>query len=617
MPLKIAGTLRSDLLKRAASQAASVVAADSIWPALQNRPRLHACAELANTLKGSPDPDHVRWLPAVLASTHKLATMRPEEVATSDGFVQRALDIGPGVPGFDVEGLPGYFWFMPRPDNHEEMDQQTAFAEDDTGGVVFCLGGNGAGTTSCVLMKAVRFMLENRPVRRNCPFWFIAGSYEQTMSLYDEKLDQKGFLPLYTVDQSKIKWHNRNSNWPYRVPLKPDENGNNWVAEFKSYEQGRHAMQARSMGGFTFIEQFPWPLLEEVTRGCREQNMKHYTGNKMAEFTPIDPAMSANLEEMIRFGKAPEVKSQRIRGAQYLPDTWSVHYCNTAVAAAAGHVDQEWFDEFSAMISDDMKDVRLRGMFASYEGLIFKELNPLVHYVGDEVWSQIRDDAVHMRAIDWGAGQDNFFVCLWGLRGRDGRWYVFDEYYSNDQSRTTVEHLVEVYRRHPWKSDHKHGRSFADPSSPDGFRIASKLRQYTNPEDNIEPIVLSGAYNRVLEGIEHVKYLLKASLLIDGPDGDRIAVPRLYIHEANCPNLCRELRSYRWKKSTGRGINPQDAKPEPLKKDDHSCDALRYMTISADRSLGETIDVASNHGEAQELVRRASGAGWRKTLARR
>ena len=32
---------------------------------------------------------------------------------------------------------------------------------------------------------------------------------------------------------------------------------------------------------------------------------------------------------------------------------------------------------------------------------------------------------------------------------------------------------------------------------------------------------------------------------------------------------------------------------------------------------GETIDVASNHGEAQELVRRASGAGWRKTLGRR
>jgi hypothetical protein len=614
MPLKIAGTLRSDLLKRAASQAASVVAADSIWPALQNKLRLHACAEFALTLDGSPDPDHQRWLPAVLACIHKLAAMCPGDV-TAD--VERAQAIGPGVAAWDVDGLPAYFSYMPRDDAPGAYDEQTAFAADSANGVVFCLGGNGSGTTTCVLAKAVRFMLENPPVRKNCPFWVIAGSYEQTMSLYDEKLDQKGHLPAYCVQQDKIKWYNSNSNWPYRVPLKPDEHGNNWVLEFKSYEQGRRQMQARSVGGFAFIEQFPWELLTEVTRGCREANMRHYRGNKLAEFTPIDPAMSANLEEMIRFGKAPADKSLRIRGASYMPDNWSVHYCNTAIAAELGHVDPEWFDEFMAMVPEDMQDVRIRGMFASYEGLIYKELNPGQHYVDDSVWAQIPDDAVNIRAIDWGAGQDNFFVCLWGLRGRDGRWYIFDEYYSNDQSRTTVEHLVEVYRRHPWKSDNKHGRSFADPSSPDGFRIASKLRQYTNPEDNVEPIVLSGAYNRVLEGIEHVKYLLKASLLIDGPDGDRIAVPRLHIHEANCPNLCRELRSYRWKKSTGLGINPQDAKPEPLKKDDHACDALRYMTISADRSLGETIDVASNHGEAQELVRRASGAGWRKTLARR
>jgi len=614
MPLKLTGEIKKRLQKRAESRAAQQVAAESIWPALQNRPRLHACAELANNLYGSTDPQHMRWLPAVVACVRKLAEMCPDDVTPE---VDRAKAIGGGVPGWDVEGLPAYFSYMPRDDQPEAFDQQTGFAVEDTNGVVFCLGGNGSGTTTCVLAKAVRFMLENPPVRKNCPFWIIAGSYEQTMSLYDEKLDQKGHLPAYVVQADKIKWYNSNANWPYRVPLKPDKNGNNWVLEFKSYEQGRRQMQARSVGGFAFIEQFPWELLTEVTRGCRESNMLHYRGNKLAEFTPIDPAMSANLEEMIRFGKAPSDKAMRIRGATYLPNNWAVHYCNTAVAAELGHVDPEWFAEFLAMVPEDMQDVRIRGMFASYEGLIYKELNPALHYVGDEVWAQIPDDAVHMRAIDWGSGQDNFFVCLWGLRGRDGRWYIYDEYYSNDQGRTTIEHLVEVYRRHPWRDDIWHGRSFADPANPDGFRIASKLRQYTNEEDKVEPIVLSGAYNRVLEGIEHVKFLLKQALLIDGPEGDRIKVPRLYIHEANCPNLCRELRSYRWKKSSGAGVNPQDARPEPLKKDDHACDALRYMTISNDRSLGETIEVASNHGEAQELVRRASRAGWRKTLGRR
>lgn len=609
-------TLRKRLIREVDLLAGRQQLADGVWPEVIGRPRLHAVAEFVDATTGMGD--YAEGRAAALAVCHHLAIQRPEEVTDA---VAAVLALGPGKRAMmDVEGVPAYFTFCPRPDAVHDFDQQTGFAESDTNGVIFCLGGNGSGTTTCVLAKAVRFMLENPAPRKNCPFWLIAGSYEQTMSLFDEKLDQKGHLPMYAVDTGRISWYRPNNNWPYRVPLLPDRDGNNWVLEFKSYEQGRQQMQARSVGGFAFIEQFPWELLTEVLRGCREPWAKRFVGNKLAEFTPIDPTMSATLEEMIRFGKAPADITKRTRGAKYLPDNWEVFYCNTAVAAEAGNVDPDWFAEFSAMIPDDMLDVRLRGMFASFEGLIYKGLNPAVHFVSDDIWGMIPADAVHYRSIDWGSGPENPFCCLWGLRDRRRPvWFIHDEEYDNDQGKTTIDHLCDVYRKHPWKEGNQmYGRTYADPSGVDNIRLAQKLPQYVD-DPTIEQISISMAYNAVLEGIEHVQYLLKPNRkVIDPTDPTKILqVPRLFIHEQNCPNLCRELRSYRWKKSTGAGANPADAKPEPLKKADHACDALRYMTMTTDRQENCDIETASHQGTAADLIRRdRNRGGWRRTLGR-
>ncbi len=40
------------------------------------------------------------------------------------------------------------------------------------------------------------------------------------------------------------------------------------------------------------------------------------------------------------------------------------------------------------------------------------------------------------------------------------------------------------------------------------------------------------------------------------------------------------MRSYRWLRGVEKGNNPRDARPEPLKKDDHAVDALRYLLFS-------------------------------------
>jgi phage terminase large subunit-like protein len=458
-----------------------------------------------------------------------------------------------------------YFTFSPRPDNAERYDQQTGFIESKTTGVSWLIGGNGSGTTECAMYKIARFVMSTPPPRPDTPFWLISDSFEQVMeSLWKEKLWGHGHIPSAEVDWDRISWYKPNQNWPFRVPLLPwpGRPNKNWVLEFKSYEQGRQRLQARSIGGFCFSEQFPYALLTEVLRGCREYN---FPGSKFCEFTPVDPMLSAPIEEMIE--------------QDTLPNTWEVYRANTECAVEEGHVSREWFDEFYGMIPEEMLLTRLIGAFASYEGAIYQGFNPYVHFVDDEKCDH-QPGVYYRRSIDWGAGPSNPFCCLWAYRNGLGQWFVFDEYYSTDQNKTVFEHLEEVERRMEWPEDSlHHGTTWADPSSLDNIRIAQRWG-----------FNMSGAANSVLEGIDYVRQMLQP---VPGLNNE----PRLFLHRENCPNLSREIRTYRWVQGSDRGLNPRDARPEPLKKDDHAVDALRYLLFSEAQVDGATPTSTSRGGD--------------------
>ena len=405
------------------------------------------------------------------------------------------------------------------------------------------------------MAKVAKFVLSDQPPpRKDTPFWIIAESYEQVCkACWKEKLFGHGHIPECEIDRPRIRWYKPNQNWPFEVPLRPwpGYEGRNWSLQFKSYKQGRGQMQAESIGGFCFVEQFPWGLLEEVLRGCREYN---FPGSKMCEFTPVDPRLSVELEDMIEKGSVPE--------------GWEIYRANTECALEAGHVSAEWFREFFGMVPEEMRMTRMTGAFASFQGAIYKNFNPAVHLVGDETIT-FPPNIYHRRAIDWGAGPSNAFCCLWAYKDGMGRWFVYDEYYSTDTSLTTIEHLCEVQDRWPWPEGNPHyGTTYADPSDPGNLRIAAKLSAYV---DNRENIWITPASNAVHEGIEHVQYLFKPSS-VRGENGEVVRrEPMLFIHKEACPILSKQLRTYRWMNPTESGINPRDARKEPLKKDDHAC----------------------------------------------
>jgi phage terminase large subunit-like protein len=496
--------------------------------------------------------------------------------------------------------------WQPRPDDDMRQDQQTSFFETTTSGISFLLGGNGSGTTETMMAKLAHFVLRLQPPpRRDTPFWIIAGSYEQVCeACWKEKLHGHGHIPDDMVEWDRVNWIKPKQNWPKTVPLKPwpGNPDTNWVLEFKSWRQGRDQMQARSLGGFAFSEQYPQIVFDEVFRGCREYSFR---GNKLVEYTPVDPDLSYRLQEMIEQDR--------------LPPRWRVFYCNTECARDAGHVSEAWYEEFFGMIPDEMRDVRQRGRFAGFEGLIYPSFNATIHCPPAEKFDHPAD-VDYRRAIDWGYGDPHAYCCLLAYRDRHGRWWIFDEIYIKkhgsalDKLKETSDYCRDVWG---WKVRHpRFGTAWADSANPGDIEIANKLSAVYPDSDAIP---MQSAPKRIDAGVEVVQRLLKVD--------PHLGTPRLFIHPKNCPNLKRQLRTYRWEKAAGEtGVNPKDPRRTPLKKDDHAVDPLRYMLHAEDHCWsqapadGETRDDTTriervSHGHSADPVTGTHGVRLQRKAA--
>jgi len=460
----------------------------------------------------------------------------------------------------------GFHKFHPRPDDTARYDEQTAFVESADKGVSWLIGGNGSGTSEIAAYKIAQFVLNKQPPPRlDTPFWIIGETYEQVINcIGKEKLIGHGHIPEYEIDSSRIAWYDHKRLLPQTIPLRPwpiergGDPGKSWTLEFLSYEQGFAKMMARSIGGFCFSEQFPWSILLEVMRGCREYN---FPGAKFAEFTPVDPAKSVEIETLIE--------------EDALPKGWHVYRANTECAKEAGHVDVGWFEEFFGAVSEEMRDTRMTGRFPTYEGSIYQSFNPTIHCTKKGERLVVPPGCHHYRGFDWGSGPEHPFVCLWMAVDGAGRWYIYDEYYSASQTLTYFDHLEVIENRWEWPQDKYHGVAYADPSRPDWIRVFSQRMG-----------IMAGR-NDVDAGIEAVRCAMKI---------DANGEPMLKIDRDACPNTTRQHRTYRWMKSTGKGANPADAQRKPLKKDDDTCDAARYVIL--------TVQSSTTGGPATRFVRR-------------
>jgi hypothetical protein len=331
--------------------------------------------------------------------------------------------------------------------------------------------------------------------------------------LWAEKI--KDYLPMSQIHS--ISWHNKADEIPAELRL---INGNS--VEFKAYEQGRKAFEGRAIDAFYGDEQCKSDseaIWTEIQARLMDKN-----GFSAQSMTPIIP--QGWLQE-------------RIDG---LPETDDVFYAdlNDNRRSRGGYIADEEIDQMISQWPAEVQETRVKGRFAAFAGAVYKTFDRKIHVIEP---FEIPQDWARYRAIDWGF--NNPFACLWLARDPDRRWYVYAEHY---QARETLAYQAERIKE--ISGAEKYRVTWADHDAQDRYEF-QQLGIPTMP-----------AKKDIHLGIEAVQAALKVH-----KDGK----PRLFIFK-NCPHTTREMSGYKW----AEGTETKDARDEPLKVNDHTCDCVRY-----------------------------------------
>jgi hypothetical protein len=192
-------------------------------------------------------------------------------------------------------------------------------------------------------------------------------------------------------------------------------------------------------------------------------------------------------------------------------------------------------------------------------------------------------------------GQRNPTCALVGAWTPENRLYIVDEYYKPALPSVASREMFEKFgylmgtvgkqfgpSNRRWHTDATFQIKVIDPTTQSKNR--SKIIEGEEiPYSVIEEFYDHGwefqpANNDVAAGITRTREYFGI---------DSVGKSHLYIFRDKCPNLCRELKKYRYKELTEQTEKTQNSSEEPVKKDDHGPDALRYMIMTRPHSPQE------------------------------
>lgn len=219
-----------------------------------------------------------------------------------------------------------------------------------------------------------------------------------------------------------------------------------------------------------------------------------------------------------------------------------------------------------------VRHLRLRrGLWVAAEGLVYEEWSPTVHLVDR---FPIPYEWTRFWSIDF--GYSNPFVCQFWAEDPEGKLWLYRELYH---TRRTVD---------------VHARQILDLVTEPASDNANYRGTWTEPKPRAvicdhdaegraqlqRDLGLStvAAHKKVTEGIQAVQVRLRDAKIAILRDSLVERDPTLVDAKKPCCTE-EEIPGYIW--DTGAGKAPKE---QPLKVDDHGCDALRYVV--AQRDLG-------------------------------
>lgn len=209
----------------------------------------------------------------------------------------------------------------------------------------------------------------------------------------------------------------------------------------------------------------------------------------------------------------------------------------------------------------------IMGSFDAFQGQIYTEFSRNTHVIKP---FRVPDEWTKFIGADHGYNNPAAFI--WLACDYDGNLYAYREFYEREWK---IDEIVKGNKELAQsgivdlsKGEHIEG-IWIDPSTKADRGKDSDFTTYLEHLPKTWPLL--PANNSVSTGIDRVKQYLRVN--------DKINKPKLFIFET-CSNLIDELIKYRWDELTPGSEIKRNLKESPVKKDDHSVDALRYGIMS-------------------------------------
>lgn len=235
------------------------------------------------------------------------------------------------------------------------------------------------------------------------------------------------------------------------------------------------------------------------------------------------------------------------------------------------HVKEEAFTRLTSIMSDEEKKTRKTGVYISHTGLVYGESfsrsrNVIPDITKSERFSILRTEWSHFQTMDH--GYNNPTAILFAAYDNDGRIIIYDEIYKN---KTIIRDLAAMWHERRAALEITTQYVVGDPSIQSKSAITGTSVQSEYAEQGI----YIGLGNNDLHGGLSLcqRYFADQSLIIT----------------SRCKNLLSELFKYRWDRHLTKAKDRKNLKEEPVKKDDHACDAMRYGVMSRPRHY-ENVD---------------------------
>ena len=394
-------------------------------------------------------------------------------------------------------------------------------------------GGNRTGKTECGAVECIYMARGNHPYRenkRNTHGWVVSLSTQVQRD----------------VAQSKIL-HYLNPDWIEDIVMLSGRKDNleNGVIDkiiiknvfgglstigFKSCDQGREKFQGTSLDYVWFDEEPPYDIYLE----CKMRVLDK-CGEVFGTMTPL-------------------------KGLTWV---YNVIYLNESNDEDVWHISLSWQDNpflnekeiknLSNMLSEDELQARCFGNFTFSGGLVYsnfkEEFNVIEPFNVPYEWYE---------NISIDPGFRNPLSCHFYAVDYDGNIYVIAEHYEKDKDiEYHANKILEIANKLNWpRNSFGKLNALIDSAATQrtlasNFNVVELFNEYNiscNPNVNKD----------LFTGIQRVKNL------ICNVNGER----KLFIF-STCVNLIREIKGYFW----GKADNP-------IKKDDHALDELRYFVMS-------------------------------------